>query len=69
MPGRLIWALAACLLATSAGAQTPERPQWLRKPSPEKLRAVWPADALKNGVSGMAVIRCVVSNSRDHEQL
>jgi len=36
-------------------------PDWLRKPSPNDLIALWPRDALARGINGRAVIHCKVS--------
>lgn len=37
------------------------RPEWLRKPSSDDLQAVWPIEALRDGVGGRAVLDCQVS--------
>lgn len=34
---------------------------WLRKPTPQQLFAVWPTEAQKRGVNGRATIGCTVS--------
>jgi TonB family protein len=34
---------------------------WLRKPTPQDLLAVFPTEAFKHGVSGKAIINCVVT--------
>jgi len=34
---------------------------WLRRPTPEDLRAVFPVEALKRGISGSATIACAVT--------
>jgi len=36
-------------------------PDWLKKPTPEELHAVWPARALRDGISGQAVVDCAVN--------
>jgi TonB family protein len=57
--------LAMMLVAGSAGAaetvdlDTP--PDWIKKPSYEDLNAVWPAKAMRNGISGKATILCQIT--------
>lgn len=36
-------------------------PDWLRKPTPEELHVVWPAEAWRRGQGGMAVVNCLVT--------
>ncbi|HEX8569984.1 MAG TPA: TonB family protein [Caulobacteraceae bacterium] len=36
-------------------------PNWVRRPKSEDLAAVWPAEAMRRGISGRAVIRCGIS--------
>lgn len=36
-------------------------PDWVRRPRPEDIRAVWPSEAMKRGVGGRAVINCLVT--------
>lgn len=40
-------------------ADTP--PDWLKRPTPESLRAVFPRQAVKKGVDGRAVISCIIT--------
>lgn len=58
-----ILATLALALAGAAGiasaAETPA--DWLRRPTPEDLLAVWPTKAMENGVGGQATISCQVS--------
>ncbi len=37
-------------------------PDWVRRPRPEDIRAVWPREAMKRGGSGRAVISCLVTS-------
>src|SRR6185503_1298646 len=36
-------------------------PDWLKRPTPGDLQAVWPTEAWKRGQGGRAVINCVVT--------
>jgi TonB family protein len=45
--------------ALAADGDTP--PSWLRRPTSEMLRGVWPTEAWKRGEGGQAVISCKVS--------
>jgi TonB family protein len=59
-----VFACLAAALSVSAAAEEPEfdaPPEWLRKPSSQQLMSVWPAEALKNRVTGAATIRCKVN--------
>lgn len=57
-------ALAGVCAATPAGAEDVRaNPDWLRKPRPEDLLAVWPIEALKRGQGGKAVIQCRLSTA------
>ncbi len=38
------------------------RADWVRKPSSDDILAVWPTGALKQGISGEAIINCAVTN-------
>lgn len=57
---RVATGLAACLLASGALAQAPSqptgptitRPDSVKKPSSNDLAAVFPAEALRRGISG-----------------
>lgn len=52
--------LAACVVGgTAEAAETAA--DWLKKPTPEQLFAVWPTEAMKKGIDGRAVIACQVS--------
>jgi TonB family protein len=44
-------------------SQTITNPDWLRKPSLDAYQSVWPADALRHGRGGRAVISCDVTES------
>lgn len=33
-------------------------PDWIRRPAPGDLNAVWPSEAMKKGIGGQAVIHC-----------
>lgn len=62
----LIAGMAAFALAASAHAaeQTGAGyipPDWLKKPTPEDIMAVWPSKALKTGQGGKATISCKVT--------
>jgi len=35
-------------------------PDWLKKPTPEQMRAAWPYEAARKGIGGKAVISCEV---------
>ena len=51
------------LFATPAAAEAPGfvPPEWVAKPSWEDLQAVWPRDALKDGIDGRVVLSCTVT--------
>jgi TonB family protein len=51
----------ALLLAPFAAARADTPPDWLVRPTPSQLLAVWPVDAARKGLSGQATIRCSVS--------
>jgi TonB family protein len=58
--------LIAILIASGSAAPVwaadeVENPDWVRRPTPEMLRGVWPTEALKQGKDGRAVISCRVS--------
>lgn len=55
----LACALALAPLSATEAADT--QPTWLRKPTAADLMGVWPANALKKGVGGEAVITCEVT--------
>lgn len=50
----------AMLWAVAASAQD-RAPGWLKRPSLQDLRTVWPLKALKEGYGGNATIRCIVT--------
>jgi len=59
---RIAVSLAGVLLLTplaAASADTP--PDWLVRPTPSQLQAVWPAAAYQRGVGGSATLQCKVS--------
>jgi len=50
------------MVAPASGQQPAETsPDWLKKPKPEDLLAVWPKGPMKTGRGGLAVISCKVS--------
>lgn len=50
------------LAAVPAFAETKStNPEWVRRPTPEALLAVWPAEAMRRGLSGRAIITCKIS--------
>lgn len=50
------------LFAAAAPAWAAEtQADWLKKPTPEQLFAVWPTEAMKKGIGGRAVIYCTIS--------
>lgn len=51
--------LAGPCLAADKGKDSP--PDWIRRPTPEMLRAVWPKAAMGRSGGGSAVIGCKVS--------
>ncbi|MDQ2860246.1 MAG: energy transducer TonB [Pseudomonadota bacterium] len=53
-----IWAAAAVAASPPAFHTNPD---WLKKPDPDALRAVWPAHAWLAGISGRAEIGCMVN--------
>lgn len=59
------WVLAFTLLASDAVAVEPTEldvaPDWIKKPTYEDLQAVWPAAALRRGISGSATITCQIT--------
>lgn len=63
MTGKAPLAIALALAwACSAKAQSVvTNPDWLRKPTTNEMMAVFPAQAMKQGRSGKAVISCTVS--------
>ena len=64
-------ALATSILPTGSIAEDAVKPapavpvatkvSWVRRPNSEDLARVYPQPALNNGVSGTAIIRCVVT--------
>lgn len=62
-------AVLAALAGSAVMAQTsppkPDplivKPDWLRKPTPEEMLAVWPTEAAHKGQSGLVVIACSVN--------
>lgn len=56
--------LAAGLAALVAGAgahAADTEADWLKRPTPEQLFAVWPTEAFRKGVGGRATISCTIS--------
>ena len=56
-------AAAALAAAMSASAQHPSvvtNPNWLRRPTADEIGSVWPAEALKRGLGGVARLKCEV---------
>jgi TonB family protein len=57
--------LALVLVAGSAsaneGGDLDIRPDWVKQPSSDDLNAVWPAKAMRNGLSGKATISCKIT--------
>jgi TonB family protein len=53
--------LAAATAATAAAAQPDRTANWLKRPTPEQIRSVWPIRAIRRGVSGKAEISCRVN--------
>ena len=56
----LVLAAAMALGAAAALAQDRE-PDWLRRPTSDDIKAVWPREAYRKGLGGKAVIGCVVT--------
>jgi TonB family protein len=57
-------ALAMAFGGPSSAADKPvgdREPDWLRRPTPENLMAVWPSAAFRRGVGGKAIIACKVN--------
>ncbi|WP_395671924.1 energy transducer TonB [Phenylobacterium sp.] len=47
---------------TPGGARAQDRNvEWLRRPTPDMLTAVWPSEAWRRGLTGRAIIACKVS--------
>ncbi len=40
-----------------------EKPDWLSKPDYDQMMAVYPRQALKRGISGVAVVKCIIQTS------
>ncbi|MGZ3273659.1 MAG: TonB family protein [Caulobacteraceae bacterium] len=62
----VIGAALALANSTQSFAQTPKNdtnPDWLKKPTLDDLMAVFPSQALKQGVSGKAIIKCIVQTT------
>lgn len=58
------FALALALFASSAAAEDAanvEPPAWVKKPDYEKMRSVWPRDALMRGQGGKATLECIIT--------
>ena len=71
-PSILLSALAALAQSSVAASTSPEllvgphvitNPDWIRRPSPADLSAVWPADAARAGIGGRARIKCTVATT------
>ncbi len=60
-----MWALSAGLTVAGLGcgglAAQMKSPDWLRRPSPQELLAVYPREAMQRGLSGSATISCIVT--------
>lgn len=56
----ILAATALAVVAAPAMAQN-RQPDWLKKPTPENLMAVWPTEAFKRGKGGKATISCAVT--------
>lgn len=52
---------AAAANAEPAKGPLNRKPEWLKQPSAESLLAVLPAEAVRKGVDGSALIRCIVT--------
>jgi TonB family protein len=65
MSGFRVRAIAAtCALSIVGGAAAQDRnPDWIRKPDAARLKAVLPVRAVRDGVSGKVMIRCVVTTA------
>jgi TonB family protein len=65
MLGRNLALLAvpvACFAGAGFAADGPNRePDWFKKPTPERLMALYPLEAMKKGLAGGAVIDCKVT--------
>lgn len=57
---KLLISLAIAALAGPVLAQD-SNPEWLKRPTPEDLLAVWPAEALKSGRGGRVELGCTVT--------
>lgn len=59
------WILAASVLAaglaSSSAAQETTAPDWLKKPTDNDLLAVFPREALRQGLRGEAILDCLVT--------
>jgi len=56
----MVLAAAAALGATAAPAQDREA-DWLKRPSPDDIKTVWPREAFRKGLGGKATIGCMVT--------
>ena len=54
-----VFAAAAAAAVANGAVTTP--PDWLKKPSSDALRAIWPKHALQNHIEGRAVISCTAN--------
>lgn len=54
-------ALAALAPAVAFAQPKDSPPDWMRRPTPESLMAVWPREAMRKGVDGEAIISCSIS--------
>jgi TonB family protein len=59
--GRLFLGLAILAAATSPALAQDRPPDWRDKPTSDQLLAVWPRQALDQGLQGQGVIHCKVS--------
>jgi protein TonB len=57
--------LSAIVLATVSSLAHAQHvvtnPDWIRKPTAQNMFLVWPREALREGVSGRALIQCTVT--------
>ncbi|MFZ3005290.1 MAG: TonB family protein [Phenylobacterium sp.] len=59
----LALAISAAMPSAALAADTIVHATWLTRPNAEDLRGVWPAEALKRGKGGKAVLSCTVTTT------
>ena len=59
----LALAISAAMPSTALAADTIVHATWLTRPNAEDLLGVWPAEALKRGKGGKAVLSCTVTTT------